>query len=478
MYYLKGKDKMENLYYSVIKKDISNGLKDEETGLIGDGNYLILQYAPAEANVRIRLNNNFNPQIKLMQNSGIEAKNTKKIYISADAVQGGEIIFLHAKTSEQFRYIPPTFGKIDVGTVDLIKQFSEDAELNVKFSDSFLHNLCKIVNPYEYAGIDFYAFNTEETSFNTLSKAIEYENCEYDKLHFKMILYPYFQKDSSGNDNIQEYDNMRPFIEILFDDSVVYSSMFDIETYTATSNQGEFTIENCLGHNIKVNLLNKYASNSDEYIEDIRVNVYKYNYKASCINDYANDIDTIAREDSEGNPQGSDFTGSKDSKPLPTYPYEVYYDSELQNFENSKLYPVNTDELVEEFWNKFEKWKDNNYFLTYHDAGLAPDGMGYGEYIKKNKINYYENHEIFGHTWEKVIEAESAIPNRKIYLLANPTPEVDINELPNYFIENGMDYHSNRYYFYFDTGDFDNEEDDSYIFNFVYMTLYKPYEAE
>jgi hypothetical protein len=106
---------------------------------------------------------------------------------------------------------------------------------------------------------------------------------------------------------------MYPFLEILLDDSVVYSSAFDNDSYSPISEQGEFTIENCLGHDIKVNLLNKYISDSDSYIEDIRVNVYKYNYKTTCINNYADDIYEI-----HGN------TGSKDTIPTPQIPIQEY----------------------------------------------------------------------------------------------------------------------------------------------------------
>jgi hypothetical protein len=113
---------MADLYYQVIEKDITNGLKNEQVDILGDGNYIILQYAPSNANVRIRINSNFNASILLRANSGIEAKGIKKIYVECDAVEGEKITFIHSKSSEELRYIPPTFGKLDIGTVDAIKK--------------------------------------------------------------------------------------------------------------------------------------------------------------------------------------------------------------------------------------------------------------------------------------------------------------------------------------------------------------------
>jgi hypothetical protein len=129
---------MENLYYNVIKINISSGLNDEAIEIIGDGNYLILQYAPPNADVKIRLNNNFNPQILLYPNSGVEAAETKKIYVTANAIEGGQITFLHSKSSGDFRYIPPIMGKLDIGTVDSIKSLEKvESTVDVKVMNGF-----------------------------------------------------------------------------------------------------------------------------------------------------------------------------------------------------------------------------------------------------------------------------------------------------------------------------------------------------
>jgi hypothetical protein len=166
---------MENLYYNVIELNISNGLKDEVVDIIGDGNYLILQYAPSDANVKVRLNNNFNPQILLKANSGIEAVNTKKIFISCNAIAGATITFIHSKSSAEFRYIPPIAGKLDIGTVDTIKLVEE---LNV------VHTLKNI-----------------ETEI-TASGASKRDRSYYDLLDDYSIVKSYMYFDSW-----EEYDN-------------------------------------------------------------------------------------------------------------------------------------------------------------------------------------------------------------------------------------------------------------------------------
>jgi hypothetical protein len=103
--------------YNVIKLNIQNGLNNQEISL-GAGNYLILQYS--EVDVKIRINSNFNPEITLKQNSGIEYKDIERIYISCEPYDG-DITFLQGDTSDSFHYIPPTFGKLDIGTVDSVK---------------------------------------------------------------------------------------------------------------------------------------------------------------------------------------------------------------------------------------------------------------------------------------------------------------------------------------------------------------------
>jgi hypothetical protein len=111
----------EDLQYSVIKKKIDGGLNDAVVDIVGQGNYFILQYAPSNAEVKIRINNNLNPQILLMANSGFEAINTKKLFISTNKDAVGEITIIQSKSSEHFRYIPPVAGKFDIGTVDSVK---------------------------------------------------------------------------------------------------------------------------------------------------------------------------------------------------------------------------------------------------------------------------------------------------------------------------------------------------------------------
>jgi len=92
--------------YNIIRKDISNGLSGKQISSIGAGNYLILRYAPALANVRVRLGANTAPEISLNQNDTIEYSSGGDVYIEANPVPNSYIEFAQAKNSKDFKIIP------------------------------------------------------------------------------------------------------------------------------------------------------------------------------------------------------------------------------------------------------------------------------------------------------------------------------------------------------------------------------------
>lgn len=82
---------------------------------MGAGNYLILRYAPAGANVKVRLGSNTAPAIDMIQDDSIEGVEVSNIYIECDAVPGEYIEFIQAKNSETFKITPaPAIKNIDV----------------------------------------------------------------------------------------------------------------------------------------------------------------------------------------------------------------------------------------------------------------------------------------------------------------------------------------------------------------------------
>jgi hypothetical protein len=321
----------DGLIVQTITKNISNGLANNEIDILGAGGYLFIQECPISANAKIRFNSNYSSPIAIEKNVTVKADGINKVFLTCDAVENEKIVILQSKNDKRFEYIPALKlnNKIDVGTVDKIMSFDENAELNVKvkndikineinkvnevtnFSDELFHNLCRIINPYEFEGIDFYAFNSPETTCNTLTKVIEYNNCPYDKLKLDVILYPSFKTDD-GNEIVTASEFEYPYVEILLDDSVVYVCRPNMYEYSTNNNSEMFVLENIYHKNIKVKIINGYISPSyysypsTQYLQDIRINVYKYTYKTPCINDYTDDTYNIALDG-----QGSTHTGSK-----------------------------------------------------------------------------------------------------------------------------------------------------------------------
>jgi hypothetical protein len=211
--------------YNVITKNISEGLNDNEIQL-GDGNYLMLQYDSSNANVRVRLNNNLNPQILLRQNSGIEAAGVQKIYVSCDKVEGGSITFLHGKNSDIFRYIPPTFGKMDIGTVDEIFQLNQ-LNLLQSFSVEAMKQICNVLKHAKPQLADILAANIEQTNEQKYYYLTEVLNVKLrcDSIKINVDVKPPLKTqefDLSAN-NYQYVDYDETYIEVWLGDILVLS---------------------------------------------------------------------------------------------------------------------------------------------------------------------------------------------------------------------------------------------------------------
>jgi hypothetical protein len=208
---------MSDIKYNVITIDISNGLNNREIS-IGDGNYFILQYAPSNANVRVMLGNNLNPEIYLMQNSGFEALGVDKIYINADAIPDAHITILHSKTSQDFRYIPPTYGKIDIGTVDAVHTVENVNFVNLVDSVNQIKNIVgsggmsfeTLINEYQpILSNDYFALSDEGVNEMDLNEQIlEIEQKSYPELQsidWDLFDYAYINAVINITSDVTEY---------------------------------------------------------------------------------------------------------------------------------------------------------------------------------------------------------------------------------------------------------------------------------
>ena len=141
--------------YNIIKVDISSGKADFPIGT--SGGYIALLDAPANANVSIKLNDQFGDAIPLKVTHGIEAKGVTKVYISADAVAGGVITLVQAKTSDNFKMITPAFD----ANVENIGGYEQAA----------LYQLGKMFEPHEPPEAS-YASSASTTQVTLLNKTL------------------------------------------------------------------------------------------------------------------------------------------------------------------------------------------------------------------------------------------------------------------------------------------------------------------
>jgi hypothetical protein len=156
--------------YNIPKLDISNGLNNVQ---ISSGmNYLILIDAPANANVRIRLNDSTADEIPIEEKYAIKTKDVKNIYVSADAIEGRFITFAQGNTADDFEIVTnPYISSIDdIGNVQM-------------FGEQLLSKLDKIMNPFN-DWVNLVTFH------NTTSSSVQIFNavCDFDELQINTNL--------------------------------------------------------------------------------------------------------------------------------------------------------------------------------------------------------------------------------------------------------------------------------------------------
>jgi hypothetical protein len=255
------------MHYNVIKLDITNGLEDRNISL-GAGNYLILQYSPVE--IKIRINQNTNPQIVLKQNSGIEYNRIDKVYITCNAVLGGEIVLLHGDSSNNFRYIAPTYGKIDVGTMDEVLFIRDINNVNSiqSFSETLKQDICKIVNKYKFINKATGSVIAKDNPYTVTTNVFE-ETLKNDKVIIDIGARPNFYLDDIvSNDPSYGYNQYvdelyYAYIEVVLDNIVVESF---IQGYAGSvTNFYPIELTNVKGKTLKINLKNAkgYDSGTD-----------------------------------------------------------------------------------------------------------------------------------------------------------------------------------------------------------------------
>ena len=141
---------MKNVFYNVARQDITNGLRDFEISSGQD--YFILLKAPANANVKVRLNSNTAPQIPIYEFWQFKSADVEKIYLSADAINGEYIEYGQADGNVEITTNP------QIGSIDSLASVDS-------FGANLLSSLDKIINPYEFSKQDdYYAIATARTS--------------------------------------------------------------------------------------------------------------------------------------------------------------------------------------------------------------------------------------------------------------------------------------------------------------------------
>ena len=128
---------MNDINYNILNLSIDQGLKN--LPIASGKNYLILLSAPPGANVRVKLNNNSGDDIPLKENYAIKSTDIQNIYISADSVANGVLVFGQASNADNFEII----------TAPIINSIESIGEI-VDFNEVLLNKLDKIVNPYEF----------------------------------------------------------------------------------------------------------------------------------------------------------------------------------------------------------------------------------------------------------------------------------------------------------------------------------------
>jgi hypothetical protein len=221
----------DDLIVQTVTKNISNGLVNDEIDILGQGGYLFIQECPLSANAKIRFNSNYGSPIAIERNVTIRADGVKKVFLTCDAVENEKIVILQSKNDKRFEYIPALKlnNKVDIGTVDEIKSFSPEAELNVKsesivqyFSDDAINQLKQILG----------GGTTENKKSKEMLYTVTGKN--NGKLQQESVLFTcnhdiVFTYDYMNNNNIEfeydiylsQYDNSGGYMKVVVNDVIV-----------------------------------------------------------------------------------------------------------------------------------------------------------------------------------------------------------------------------------------------------------------
>ncbi|MDR1976522.1 MAG: hypothetical protein LBQ18_05970 [Campylobacteraceae bacterium] len=462
---------MADVKYNVFKLNISEGLNDNELSL-GDGDYVILQYAPPNVEVGVRINNNFNAEIKLKQNSGFEAKGVQKLYITCPATPNGTITFLQGKTSEDFRYIPPTYGKIDVGTVDEIKKMPDITVDKINnFGDDIYSALCHIINgKWRLSGITQAAIHDEIYNLQeVLSKELQ---C--DKIKINLLLKP---KVTYGEYiYIQPLENTLVFIyldDVLVD--TIYQSYYSVMKAENKSYEGvrgkTLRIVACLGYKY-VDDNNKDENGNptiEKYFTALHYRIEEYTM-SNCDggigmqdviitdNSVGTNDDIIGDDSDKGGSTDEDETADEAPKhPVDTYPVEDYpAEDSVFLYAIKVLYPTaytisGSNRLLLNYL--IVNLKTNSYKVLYEqdlgsfaDLGVVAPGhisnspQPYSFYMQRYGISdnlgnmWDENLEFYDHRVDFLGEPANLFVNRthQVYIWGGKSISKMINSLKNY----------------------------------------------
>lgn len=189
--------------YNRIQMSIENGLKRATLGTMGG--YIQLLESPPGANVRIHINEKNSDGIPLKNYHAIEADDIERVFVSADAVANGSIVFLQS-SKQKFRLITPA-SDINVDEVG-------------SYSDVALTALDKIFN--RFLTPEFLSLNSSTNgTTQILNKLLDSD---------KIMLTPFFPSPYSIQ--VQEIG-----IYLDGEEAGSWLSFYNGQSYTAPSQQ-------------------------------------------------------------------------------------------------------------------------------------------------------------------------------------------------------------------------------------------------
>ncbi len=154
--------------YNIITKSLETKLNGYSVSSMGAGNYITLLSAPPLANVYLQINDNTSPKIPFNEGDSLEAIDINRIYITADVVVGGKLVFGQSNAKD-FKIIP----------APKVKDIEEIGKIG-EFDDVLLKALDKIINPYEEPTT--ITASTSVTAYVTMLDKIL--NCDKINLHY------------------------------------------------------------------------------------------------------------------------------------------------------------------------------------------------------------------------------------------------------------------------------------------------------